>query len=105
MSMNIDLIPYLIRHHNPENLPASFQMFPDGTARIVVFPEPAKPGTVLATWDRFTKLEQAMAEVDDLPWPDPSAWQLKLRGLRHGDECDIPGPEGQEPEGLEWMKE
>lgn len=87
MSMNIDLIPHLIRHHNPENLPASFQMFPDGTARIVVFPEPAKPGTVLATWDRFTKLEKAMAEVDALPW-DLETRQGKL---------DAPG--------LEWMKE
>ena len=86
--MNIDIIPHLLRAHNPENIPARFEMYDDGSARIVTFPGPANPGTVLVTWNRFKKLEQAMAEVDALPWGDLETRQ-----------------EGQEAEGLEWMKE
>jgi len=66
--MNIDLIPHLIRHYNPDNLPARFEMYDDGSARIVTFPGPAQPGSVLATWDKFKQLEAAMGEVDALPF-------------------------------------
>lgn len=66
--MNIDLIPHLIRHHNPQSLPARFEMYDDGSARIVTFPGPAAPGAVLATWDKLKALEGALEEVDRLPF-------------------------------------
>lgn len=67
MSNSIDLLPHLIRKHNPEGYHCRFEFYDDGSARIVTFPGPAIPGSVLITWDKFKDLEKALQEIDELP--------------------------------------